>query len=90
MNAEKQKVLIIGLGYFGEELLRVLSTDWAPVVVDIKESRTARWQEEIPGVEYIHGAGDSPLTWKKLDLTEIKHIISAIIRTPCWCKISVT
>ncbi len=78
MNAEKQKVLIIGLGYFGEELLRVLSTDWAPVVVDIKESRTARWQEEIPGVEYIHGAGDSPLTWKKLDLTEIKHIISAV------------
>jgi len=78
MNAEKQKVLIIGLGYFGEELLRTLSTDWALVVIDIKESLTARWQEKIPDVEYIHGAGDSPLTWKKLDLKEIKYIISAV------------
>jgi len=78
MNAEKQKVLIIGLGYFGEELLRTLSTDWALVVIDIKESLMARWQEKIPGVEYIHGAGDSPLTWKKLDLKEIKYIISAV------------
>lgn len=78
MNSEKQKILIFGLGYFGKELLRNLSREWHVVVVGMKEGQAALCRKEFPGVEYLQGAGDSPVTWKKLDLENVKYIISAV------------
>jgi Trk K+ transport system NAD-binding subunit len=77
MNAEKQEILIFGLGYFGKELLRTLCREWQVVVVSMKESHEAECLSEFPGVKFIHGAAESPVTWKKLDLKEVKYIISA-------------
>lgn len=81
MNNEKQKVLIFGLGQFAKGLLKEFSSDWHVIVVDIHESRITLSKEEIPDAEYIHGAAESPVTWKKLDLTNLKYIISAV-RSP--------
>jgi Trk K+ transport system NAD-binding subunit len=78
MNTEKQKILLIGLGHFGRALLKTLSTDWSVVVVDMDETRTAPYLKEFQDVTYIRGAGDSLLTWEKLNLEEIKYIISAL------------
>ncbi|MCP5105884.1 MAG: TrkA family potassium uptake protein [bacterium] len=78
MNAGKQKVLIFGLGYFGKELLRSLSSEWHVVVVGMKESQAVLCRAEFPDVEYRRGSGDSPVTWKKLDLENVKYIISAV------------
>jgi Trk K+ transport system NAD-binding subunit len=78
MSSEKQKVLIFGLGYFGEDLIRNLSANWDVVVVGMKESQATQCRAEFPAIEYHHGAGDSPATWKELDLTDVKYIISAV------------
>lgn len=78
MNVDKQSVLIVGLGYFGKELLRTLSTEWDVIVIDVSETRIARFKEEVPEARYHHGAGESTLTWKKLDLGNVKYIISAL------------
>lgn len=78
MNAEKQKVLIFGLGYFGKELLRNLSREWQILVVGMRDGQAALCRAEFPDVEYLQGAGDSPVTWKKLDLENVKYIISAV------------
>lgn len=78
MSSAKQKILIFGLGYFGEDLIKNLSTNWDVVVVGMKESQAVQCLTRFPGIEYHHAAGDSPATWKKLDLTDIKYIISAV------------
>lgn len=78
MKPEKQKVLILGLGYFERELLKSLSGDWDTVAADIDKSRIARCKEEVPDAEYITGAADSVITWKKIDLKGIKYIISGV------------
>ncbi|MCP4149310.1 MAG: TrkA family potassium uptake protein [bacterium] len=77
MNVEKQKLLIFGLGFFGRELLKTLTTGWDVVAVDRKDTRVKQCREENPDVEIHHGAADSVLTWRELDLTDIKYIISA-------------
>ena len=78
MNAVKQRVLVFGLGVFEKELLKSISTDWDTVAVDIDESRTDQCRKEIPGVEYVNGAADSVITWKKMDIKGIKYIISGV------------
>ncbi len=81
MNGEKQKVLIFGLGQFGRGLLRELAEEWQVTAVDIHETRIAQLKETVPDAQYFHGAGESALTWKKLDLTDLKYIISAVRST---------
>ncbi|MCP5054356.1 MAG: hypothetical protein GY940_44730 [bacterium] len=81
MNAEKQKVLIFGLGKFGRGLLKALVEEWDVIAVDILETRIAQCKEEMPQVEYIHGAAESPVTWKKLALEPLKYIITSIHNT---------
>jgi len=78
MKPEKQKVLLFGLGFFEKELLKNLAAQWYTTAVDIDESRLAQCQEEIPAVEYVNGAADSVITWKKLNLKDIKYIISGV------------
>ncbi len=78
MNAEKQEILIFGLGYFGKELLRNLSREWQVVVIGMKEGQEKLCRAEFPGVEYRQGAGDSPVTWKKTNLENVKYIISTV------------
>ena len=78
MNTEKQKILVIGLNKFGRALLKTLSRDWSVIVMDMDETRTAPFLEEFQDVQYIRGAGDSPLTWEKINLNELKFIISAL------------
>ena len=78
MQAEKQKVIIFGLGYFGKALLKVLAADWHVIAVDINERHIDRLRGEIPGIEFHNGAASSQLTWKKPDLNGLKYIISTI------------
>jgi Trk K+ transport system NAD-binding subunit len=81
MNQEKQRILLIGLSYFGQELLRSLSNTWDVLVLDKDIKRIAGTREEFPGTEYIDGAADSVLTWKKVDFTGLKYIVSALKQT---------
>lgn len=78
MNQEKQRTLLVGLSYFGLELLRNLSTTWDVIVLEKDNQRIARAREEFPGVEYLNGAADSVLTWKKVDFPRLKYIVSTV------------
>jgi len=78
MNEEKQKILIFGLGDFARSLLKEIADKWRVTAVDMHETRIQTSKEDVPNVDYIHGAPESELTWKKLDLTGVKYIISAV------------
>jgi len=78
MNQEKQRTLLVGLSYFGQELLRNLSHTWDLIVIDKDSERISRARAEFPAAEYINGAADSVLTWKKVDFTGLKYIVSTL------------
>jgi|GEM_PF-554774 len=72
-----QKVLILGLGYFEEELLQSIKDDWDTVVVDLNEEKMTRLRKAMPGVTFTVGDASSILTWKKLDVTDLRYIITS-------------
>lgn len=78
MYGSKEKILIFGLGQFGTGLLKKLCPECQVTVVDHRESELAAMQKELPGANYVHGAAESVLTWKKLDLKDLGFIISAV------------
>ncbi len=78
MKPEKQKILIFGLGYFERELIKTISKNWQVVAVDYNEEQINIAKKQMPGVQYLRGDVSSILTWKKLDLTDVRHIISTI------------
>lgn len=78
MNAGKQKMVLFGLGCFGRDLLKSFVDSWHVAAVDTDESRIEKSKAEAPGAEYHTGPATSRLTWKKLDLENIKTIICSI------------
>lgn len=78
MNTEKRKVLLFGVGVFEKELLRAISRQWATIAVDMSEEKIKKLKEELPGVEYVVGDASSILTWKKLNVQEIFHVITTV------------
>lgn len=78
MYGSNQKVLIFGLGQFGTGLLKKLCPECEVTVVDHRETELAAMKEEMPKAQYVHGAAESVLTWKKLDLKDLQFIISAV------------
>ncbi|MDQ1354444.1 MAG: trk/ktr system potassium uptake protein [Acidobacteriota bacterium] len=78
MNQEKQRTLLVGLSFFGQELLRGLSSTWDVIALEKDSQRIARAKEEFPDAEFLNGAADSVLTWKKVDFTRLKYIVSTL------------
>lgn len=78
MNEGQQKILVFGLGCLGRELLKAISSEWYVIAVDMDEKRTDRFREEFPNEEFHNGAADSMVTWKKLDLENLRYIVSTI------------
>lgn len=81
MKIEKQRVLLVGLSYFGKELLKNISVGWQAVVLEIEGSRIEQCRKDMPqleDVQYIPGAADSLVTWKKLDPCSLKYIVSTL------------
>jgi len=75
---EKRKVLLFGLGCYGEDILKELVKNWETIAVDIKEEKIKNAQEKGIQAEFIIGDASSILTWKKLNINEIKYIITTI------------
>ncbi len=78
MMQKKQKILVLGLGYFERELIRDISRDWQVLAVDHNEDRIKTAQDQIPSARYVRGDVSSILTWKKLDISDLRFIISTI------------
>ncbi|MBN2107548.1 MAG: NAD-binding protein, partial [Deltaproteobacteria bacterium] len=78
MTEEKIKIALFGIGFFEKELLRVLSTRYHVIAVDMNESLVKALAEELPAVECLAGDASSILTWKKIDPSQLTHVISSI------------
>ncbi|MCK5058077.1 MAG: NAD-binding protein [Candidatus Aminicenantes bacterium] len=78
MNEEQQKVLVFGIGGLGKVLIKTISTDWHVIVVDMDEDRIKQCKKELPEEEYHHGAAGSMVTWKKLNLENLRYMVSTI------------
>jgi Trk K+ transport system NAD-binding subunit len=77
----KRKIAVFGLGFFGSKLLEKLSKNWEVICVDISEDIIKEIEEkytENKNISFITGDASSILTWKKLDLQNIKYIVSTI------------
>ncbi len=75
---EKRKVLLFGLGCYGKDILEDLSKNWETIAVDIKEEKIKEAKDKGIEAEFIVGDASSILTWKKLNIDEIKYIITTI------------
>ncbi|MBN2433567.1 MAG: NAD-binding protein [Acidobacteria bacterium] len=72
-----QKVLMLGLGHFEQQLLQAIQDDWETIVVDLNEEKVARLRERLPGVTFKVGDASSILTWKNLDVADLRYIITS-------------
>lgn len=74
----KNKIIIFGTGYFGTQFIKALYKNRTIIAVDIKEEKLKKLKEIYPDIQTIHGDASSILTWKKIDLENLKHIIITV------------
>lgn len=73
-----KKVLLFGLGFFQRILLKAVSNDRPCIVVDINGDLVERANEEFNNVTAIEGEASSIVTWKKINLEDVSHIVSSL------------
>lgn len=71
-------IVIAGLEFFDSSLLSTLSSRHRVIVVDRHRERLRALQEQVPGIHVVHGDITSRLTWRKLDVGSLRHVISTI------------
>jgi len=71
-------ILIAGLEFFDTPLLTTLSSRHPVIVVDRHRERLQALQEKIPHIRVVHGDITSRLTWRKLDVCSLRHVISTV------------
>lgn len=78
MELQNRKILLCGIGFFEQELLRAIAARWHVVAVDMNKEKLGRLQQELPGLAGFAGDASSILTWKKLNVQELFHVIITI------------
>ncbi|RUM48446.1 MAG: hypothetical protein DSY47_05380 [Hydrogenothermus sp.] len=78
MDKNKKSIIIFGAGYFGRELIKALYENWNLIIVDIKEEKLKSLKSVYPEIESVVGDASSILTWKKINLENVFHIILTI------------
>ena len=73
-----KKVLLFGLGFFQRRPLKDIAEERPCIVVDIDGNLVERVVEEYNNVEGIEGEASSIVTWKKINLEDISHIVSSL------------
>ena len=75
---ESKKVLLFGLGFFQRNLIKAIIADRPCVIVDLDGNIVERANEEYNNVTAIEGEASSIVTWKKINLEDISHIVSSL------------
>ncbi len=81
LNSNNRKIIIFGLGLFGEKLLKFLADRWEVVGVDLDKEKIEKLREEFQKSDHItliNGDASSILTWKKINFENVSCVISAI------------
>jgi hypothetical protein len=69
-------IIICGVGFFEEQLIASI-TDREILVIEMDKEKADAVQSKYPNVKCIVGDASSILIWKKIDLENIQHIITA-------------
>lgn len=76
---EGKKILLFGLGFFQRGLLHAIAQNRRCIVVDTDGYLLRGVAEQNPeAVETVEGEASSIVTWKKINLSDISHIVSSI------------
>jgi len=66
---KKNKIIIVGAGSFGIEIIKKVIQNFDVIVIEFKEEKIKNLNNIFKeGIEIIHGDASSILVWKKLDL----------------------
>lgn len=79
---KEQRIVIVGVGYFEERLLRAISSEWQILVIDIDRERIEELRRVFPDGRFIHGDVTSRMTWNQLHEEEVRTVIIAIGNEP--------
>jgi hypothetical protein len=69
-------IIICGIGYFEEQLIANIK-DREVIAIELDKEKAARIETQYPHVKTIIGDASSVLVWKKIDLENVQHIITA-------------
>jgi len=69
-------IVICGIGYFEEKLIANLK-DKEVIAIDIDPNKAKSIEEKFNNVKAIIGDASSILTWKKIELERVNHVITA-------------
>ncbi|UOD34672.1 NAD-binding protein [Deferribacteraceae bacterium V6Fe1] len=69
-------IIICGIGYFEEQLIANIK-DREVIAIELDKEKAARIESQYPHVKAIIGDASSVLAWKKIDLENVQHIITA-------------
>ena len=73
-----KKIIIFGIGFFEQQLIESLMSRRKIIVVDIRRDHLESIKTKYPDIETVNGDASSMLTWKRLPLDDISHIIIAL------------
>jgi len=69
-------IIICGIGYFEEQLIANIQ-DREVIAIELDKEKAARIEYQYPHVKTITGDASSVLVWKKIDLKNVQHIVTA-------------
>lgn len=69
-------IIICGIGYFEQQLIANIK-DSEVVAIELDKEKATAIEKMYPHVRVIVGDGSSVLVWKKIDLNNVQHIITA-------------
>lgn len=76
---EGKKILLFGLGFFQKGLLNAISRNRPCVVVDTDADMLQKVNEEnLKFVETVEGEASSIVTWKKVNMSDVSHIVCSV------------
>ncbi len=75
---KQQQVVVVGVGFFEERLLRTITPEWPGLIIDISHERIDQLKQDIPELHFVHGDATSRLTWTALHEDTIRIIIVAL------------
>ncbi len=75
---EGKKVLLLGLGFFQRGVLESLSDMRSCILVDSNAEVFSRFDIEDSRFETVVGEASSIVTWKRIDLENVSHIVSSL------------
>lgn len=78
MTQQIPSIIVLGLEFYATKLLEAIAPQYPVIAVDISKDKVEQVKSKLPDVQYVVGDVGSILTWKKLDLSSVRYIVSTV------------